>query len=165
MTSPTRLPTLASAALAVAAISLAGGHWLPAERWLDGRLRDVACSVGVASGNHCHDPARPSSSVVPWVVGALLLVLLVVVAILGRRRVSTAAVTAGLAACATAFAMVVAVLVVRSDDDGFTPLGQDRGPTAGDVAWTSLALLALFAVAALTRRASAPGHRRTSPSA
>ncbi|HWI70609.1 MAG TPA: hypothetical protein VNT55_01540 [Baekduia sp.] len=142
------------------AISLAAGDWLLAERWLDGRLRDVACSVGVASGNHCYDPARPSSSVVPWVIGALLLVVLTVVATLGRARAAT-----GLTACATALAMVVAVLVVRSGDDGFAPLGQDRGPTAGDVAWTSLALLALLAVAALGRRASAPGHRRTSPPA
>jgi hypothetical protein len=147
-----RLPVLASAlavSVALVAIGEAGDHWLPAEHWLDGRLRDAACSVSLATGNHCYEPSRPSSSSVPWALAGVSLMLALMFALLGRRQRTA---VPRLTTCAIVLAMTALTLIVRSGGDSFGPLDRDWGPTPGDSAWALLALLSLFAAVLLLVR-------------
>lgn len=120
----TALSAVAAAALALVATAEAADHWLPGERWADGRVRDAACTAALASGNHCYDVLRPSSSSVPWALGALSLAVFAVFSIVVRSR-QARVVAPAMAVSATLCAMAIVMLIVRSGEDAFGPLGRN----------------------------------------
>jgi CTP:molybdopterin cytidylyltransferase MocA len=146
-----RLLAAACAALAVVATANAANHWLPGERWIDRRVRDVTCAVSLASGNHCYDVLRPASSSVSWALGAAAFVALGICLILVRDQPTVK--FAAMILSATFCAMAIVMVVVRSGESGFQALGRDWGPTSADYLWALLALLSLMATVASTVRA------------